>query len=223
MFETIRHTMFQNPRYGRLEPAAPMIPSPGMRHPWIRSCAIGLATLALSLLCGCSGLSRVPVEIDDVFRTTDREVYVFEGDLVEVRLEVFPRDARLAWRFENKSRQELRIFHEHLSLNMANDSENYTLWGAPRRPHYRIPPILLERGKFVSLTYPIKYNSPLWPFKPEGQRWTLNFDVFEAIPGEVRPTGLDGAAKPAPIQRIRLGFDPDPDGEVLDKSGRKDE
>ena len=68
------------------------------------------------------------------------------------------------WYLKNLSGQKLTIDQQSIALTFGEEATAYTLWGKPRSQSINWPVIELEPGKFIRLTYPVQYNSPLYPF-----------------------------------------------------------
>ena len=91
-------------------------------------------------------------------------------------LEIFflPTDRQhFLWRFTNKTLISLEIDQDRLALRKTNDTRHFSLWGQPKDGDEAPTPIHIEPGGFVSLDFPVQYNSPFYPFEvnAEGEVW----------------------------------------------------
>ena len=84
-------------------------------------------------------------------------------------------DRQFHWRIKNKSQVPLKVAHRTFFLKRGSDPQPYSLWGQPKEMT-DIPDIEILPGRFLELTYPVQYNSPLFPFNTD-QAITLHLQV----------------------------------------------
>lgn len=92
--------------------------------------------------------------------------YVFEDR--NLRINFHSQGSHFFWRFHNKRHQRIWLDQSDLFLTIAKDPLAYSLWGAPHNEAAGTPPIEIQAGGFVALSYPVRFRSPLRPFQVSG-------------------------------------------------------
>jgi len=118
-----------------------------------------LAALTLALA------SCAPERRPSVFalQTQPDARYIFNDRDLEIVFRA-RADRHFEWRIKNLHIVPLSIAFQDIALRLEGDATRYTLWGQDKESAPAQPPILLEPGKFITLSYPVRFNSPLYPF-----------------------------------------------------------
>ena len=74
-------------------------------------------------------------------------------------------ERHISWHFKNTAFVPLTIDAGEIGLRIEGDPVLYTLWGSRRDQQTSAPPIVIKSQGFVRFDYPVRFDSPLFPFR----------------------------------------------------------
>ena len=116
-------------------------------------------------LCATTACLFSPIKTDATFTNAGQDQWEYEDG--EIKIQFSHSDQHFQWRIKNKRLLNLTINQQDIALNLEGDPTAYTLWGKPRATEPNINPLKLAPNAYLTLRYPLQYNTPFMPYPVE--------------------------------------------------------
>ena len=119
----------------------------------------------MAVFCSSSCALRTSQRDNMFWERVSSDHYRYTDNHLSLELKLLGQ--KFQWRIKNNSLIPLEIAEGRIFLRRAGDPLLYALWGAPHRDDVPQGPVLIPPDGYVSMSYPIQYNSTFYPFEVE--------------------------------------------------------
>lgn len=131
-----------------------------------------LPLMLLTCLSGCLSLLRVQDGLTATWEQVGPQTFRYADQDWTLLFEI-GTDRTFSWRVNNHTRVQLQVDQASVTLHRDGDATAYSMWGEPLDDAAPAETLVVPPGRFVSLSFPVRYASEWYPFRltPDQAAW----------------------------------------------------